>query len=51
MFTVVAGLFKRRALEPGFDSEAEVALALGILRALSAGAVRPVFVAVERGAA
>jgi len=42
MFTVVAGLFKRRALEPEFDAEAEIALALGILRALSAGAVRPV---------
>ena len=42
MFTVVAGLFKRRALEPDFDAEAEIALALGVLRALSAGAVRPV---------
>jgi TetR/AcrR family transcriptional repressor of uid operon len=49
MFTVVAGLLKRRALEPDFDAEAEIALALGILRALSAGAVRPVRSGLEGG--
>ena len=41
LMTVTAGLFKRRATEPDFDGEAEVALALGIYRALFAGAVRP----------
>lgn len=39
--TVVAGLVKRRATDPDFDGEAEVALAMGILHALFAGAVRP----------
>ncbi len=37
--TVTAGLFKRRATEASFDGEAEVALALGIFRALFAGAI------------
>ena len=37
----MAGLFKRRAIEAGFDGEAEVALAMGIFEALFSGAVRP----------
>ena len=41
LLTVTAGLFKRRATEPSFDGEAEVALALGIFAALFSGAVRP----------
>jgi TetR/AcrR family transcriptional regulator, repressor for uid operon len=41
LFTVTAGLFKRRATEPQFDGEREVALALGIYEALFAGAIRP----------
>lgn len=41
MFTLVSGLFKRRALEPDFDVEAEAAMALGVLRALFDGAVAP----------
>jgi len=40
--TVGVGLFKRRAHEPDFDGEAEVALALGVIAALFRGAVRPV---------
>ena len=41
MQTVMAGLFKRRATEPEFDGEAEVALALDIFTALFAGALKP----------
>src|SRR5271168_928864 len=37
IFTVVAGLFKRLALEPNFEVEAELAMAMGIVRALFAG--------------
>lgn len=50
MLTITAGLFKRRATEPDFDGEAEVALALGLYHALFAGAVRP-RVSLDRGAA
>ncbi len=50
MLTVMAGLFKRRATEPAFDGEAEVAMALGIYHALFAGAVRP-RPSLDRGAA
>jgi TetR/AcrR family transcriptional regulator, repressor for uid operon len=39
VFTLVAGLFKRLALEPTFDPEVEGAMAIGILRALFAGAL------------
>ena len=37
LFTLVAGLFKRLALEPAFDPPTEGAMAIGILRALFAG--------------
>lgn len=43
MFTLVAGLFKRRAVEPGFDVAAERRMALGVLKALFAGDVAPDF--------
>jgi AcrR family transcriptional regulator len=39
--TFVAGLFKRMAIEPDFDAEAETAMAIGVLRALFAGALAP----------
>ncbi len=41
VFTLVSGLFKRRALEPDFDCEAEAAMVAGVLRALFAGAIAP----------
>jgi AcrR family transcriptional regulator len=41
MGTVVAGLFKRRATEPTFDGNAEVAMALGVFRAALTGALTP----------
>ena len=41
VLTVTAGLFKRRATDPRFDGEAEVAMALGLFYALFAGFVRP----------
>ena len=41
LFTLVAGLFKRLALEPAFDPRAEGAMAIGVLRALFAGALAP----------
>ena len=41
MQTVMAGLFKRRATDPDFEGEAEVALALGIFSALFAGGLKP----------
>jgi TetR/AcrR family transcriptional repressor of uid operon len=40
-FTFVAGLFKRIAIEPDFDRDAETAMAVGVLRALFAGALQP----------
>lgn len=39
--TVVAGLFKRRATEPDFDGEPEIAMALGIFRAALDGTLQP----------
>ena len=39
MFTLVAGLFKRKALEPEFDVAGESAMALGVFEALFAGAL------------
>jgi TetR/AcrR family transcriptional regulator, repressor for uid operon len=39
--TFVAGLFKRIAIEADFDPEAETPMALGVLKALFAGALRP----------
>jgi TetR/AcrR family transcriptional regulator, repressor for uid operon len=39
--TFVAGLFKRIALEADFDPEAETPMAIGVLKALFAGALRP----------
>lgn len=39
--TVVSGLFKRRATEPHFDGEAELALALGVFRAAFDGVLKP----------
>jgi AcrR family transcriptional regulator len=41
VFTLVAGLFKRLALEPKFDVEAELAMAMGIMKALFEGALTP----------
>lgn len=41
IFTLVAGLFKRMALEPGFDVENEAAMTIAVLRALFAGAIAP----------
>jgi TetR/AcrR family transcriptional repressor of uid operon len=41
LFTLVVGLFRRVALEPGFDFETESAMALGVLDALFAGRLAP----------
>jgi TetR/AcrR family transcriptional repressor of uid operon len=41
LFTLVAGLFKRRAVEPAFDPEAEFAMAIGVFEALFNGALAP----------
>jgi AcrR family transcriptional regulator len=41
MFTFVAGLFKRLALESSIDREAEAAMAMGILGSLFSGALAP----------
>jgi AcrR family transcriptional regulator len=41
LFTFVAGLFKRIAVEPDFDRAAETAIAYGMLEALFAGAITP----------
>ena len=41
IFTLVGGLFKRLAQELNFDVEKESAMALGVLRALLDGAIRP----------
>jgi len=40
-FTFVAGLFKRIAIEPDFDPEAEAPVAIGVLKALFAGKLSP----------
>ena len=37
----IAGLFKRMAIEADFDPEAETPMAIGVLKALLAGAVCP----------
>ncbi len=47
VFTLVSGLFKRRALEPDFNCEAEAAMTVGVFRALFAGAIAPFSNAVE----
>ena len=39
--TFVAGLFKRIATEADFDPEAETPMAIGVLKALLAGALCP----------
>jgi AcrR family transcriptional regulator len=39
IFTFVAGLFKRIAIEPNFDRAAETEMACGVVRALFAGAL------------
>ena len=39
--TFVAGLFKRIAIEADFDPEAETPMAIGVLKALFTGALRP----------
>lgn len=41
LFTIVAGLFKRMAVEPDFDRSAESAIAIGALKVLFAGAIAP----------
>jgi TetR/AcrR family transcriptional repressor of uid operon len=43
MFTLVAGFFKRKAVEPSFDLEGERRMALGVLQALFAGRIAPDF--------
>ena len=40
MATVVSGLFKRRAIEPDFDGETELALALSVFRAAFDGVLQ-----------
>ncbi|WP_158266853.1 TetR/AcrR family transcriptional regulator [Alsobacter soli] len=40
LFTVADGLFKRKALDPDFDGERELAMALGVFRALFAGHIQ-----------
>lgn len=47
MLTVADGLFKRRALEPDFDGERELAMAMGIFRAVFSGLI-PTTVAATR---
>src|SRR5262245_35543941 len=42
MVTIVIGLFKRRAHEPEFKGEAELALALAVIKAAIRGEIRPV---------
>ncbi len=41
VFTLVSGLFKRRALEPDFNCQTEAAMTIGVLSALFAGAITP----------
>jgi len=41
MITMVSGLLKRRALEPGLDVDSEAAMTLGVLSALFKGAIEP----------
>ncbi|HXT05833.1 MAG TPA: TetR/AcrR family transcriptional regulator [Roseiarcus sp.] len=41
LFSLVVGLFRRKALEPNFDVERESAMALGVFDALFAGALAP----------
>jgi AcrR family transcriptional regulator len=41
MVTLVSGLLKRRALEPGLDLDAEATMTLGVLTALFEGAINP----------
>jgi AcrR family transcriptional regulator len=41
VFTYVAGLLKRLALEPDFDAEAEAAQAVALFRSLCSGALAP----------
>jgi TetR/AcrR family transcriptional regulator, repressor for uid operon len=40
--TLVSGFFKRIAVEPNFDPDAETAIAVGVIKALFAGALAPV---------
>ena len=39
--TFVAGLFKRMAIEDDFDPQVETPMAIGVLKALLAGALSP----------
>ena len=41
LFTLVAGLFKRQALEPNYETREGAAMAVGVLEALLAGHLRP----------
>jgi TetR/AcrR family transcriptional repressor of uid operon len=41
IYTLVGGLFKRRALEPDFDIETEAKMVLGVFAALFAGLIGP----------
>jgi AcrR family transcriptional regulator len=42
IITVGIGLFKRRAHEPDFDGEAEIALALAVIAASFRGSIKPI---------
>jgi AcrR family transcriptional regulator len=44
MMTIVIGLFKRRAHEAQFNGDAELALALAVIKAAMQGQIRPVVV-------
>jgi len=41
LFCLISGLFRRKALEPNFNVEAESAMALGVFDGLFAGALAP----------
>ena len=41
VYSLIAGLFKRKALEPAFDVEAESAMVIGVFEALFKGAMHP----------
>ncbi|MGA2124946.1 MAG: TetR/AcrR family transcriptional regulator [Xanthobacteraceae bacterium] len=41
LMTIGAGLFKRRVLEPDFDGEVEVAVAVGLIRTVFRGLAQP----------
>ena len=50
LMTIGAGLFKRRVLEPDFDGEVEVAVAVGLIRTVFRGLAQPEPAAAGKGA-